>query len=73
MLESRTCLLPMVTAQSTYLLRLHGHYKRRFLPYAGGILEQPAYFAEAMEILSAREAEILAEQLERERKRGARG
>jgi hypothetical protein len=38
------------------------------LPYAGGMLDQPNYYAEAMEILSARAAEIDAEEAERMRK-----
>jgi hypothetical protein len=55
-IESRTCLLPMITPQSQFLLRLHGHYKNQVLPFAGGLLEQPHYYAEAMEILSDRRA-----------------
>lgn len=71
MIESRTCLLPMVTPQSTFLVDLHRHYKNAVLPYAGGILDQPAYYAEAMGILSSREDQILAERVERDRRRRA--
>lgn len=70
-IESRTCLLPMITAQSQFLLRLFGHYKQRLLPRSGGLLEQPNYYVEAMEILSAREAEILAEREEQARREAA--
>ena len=34
-------------------LEQHGHYSRGFLPYAGGFLDQPAIFCEAMAIISA--------------------
>jgi hypothetical protein len=64
-LESKTCLLPMVTPQSKLLLRLHEHYENGVLPYAGGILDQPNYFTEMMETISARERVIRAEVAER--------
>lgn len=50
---SRTCLLPMITPQSRYLLRLYGHYQNRLLPYAGGLLNQPNYYIEAMEQIAS--------------------
>lgn len=53
-LESRTCLLPMVDESSRQLLRLYGHYKNGLLPFAGGILDQPAVFGEAMELIELR-------------------
>ena len=43
----------MITPQSRYLQRLYGHYKNRLLPYAGGLLNQPNYYLEAMELISA--------------------
>lgn len=52
-IKSGTCLLPMITPQSRYLLRLYGHYKNRLLPYAGGLLNQPNYYIEAMEHIAA--------------------
>lgn len=70
--QSRTCLLPMITPESYFLLRLHSHYKQGLLPYAGGLLEQPNFYLEAMEILSARAAAIMAEQAERHRREQAR-
>ena len=36
-LESRTCLLPMITPLSHRLMRLYGHYKNHLLPFAGGV------------------------------------
>ncbi len=70
--QSRTCLLPMITPDSYFLLRLHGHYKNALLPYSGGVLDQPNFYLEAMEILSEREGKILAEKAERQRReRGA--
>jgi hypothetical protein len=60
-IESRTCFLPMISARSEFLLRLYRHYKSGILPHSGGLLDQPHYYAEAMEILSAIEARIQAE------------
>lgn len=71
-IESRTCLLPMITPQSQYLIRLHQHYKNGVLPHAGGLLEQPSYFIEAMEILSAHETQLQAEHAEKLRREGMR-
>jgi hypothetical protein len=50
-LESRTCFLPMLTAQSHRLVRLHLHYRRGLLPHAGGIADQAQLYVEAMELL----------------------
>jgi hypothetical protein len=57
----------MITPQSEFLLRMYRHYKAGILPHAGGILEQPHYYAEAMEILTGIEARIQAELAERHR------
>lgn len=61
-IESKTCLLPMITPQTKFLLRMHDHYRGRVLPYDGGMLDQPHYYAEMMEWISARDAEITAEE-----------
>jgi len=50
-IESKTCLLPLVTDKSWALLGLYRHYKNKILPYGGGILEQPNYYMQAMETL----------------------
>lgn len=67
-IESKTCLLPMVTDESRFMLRMYGHYTRNILPYEGGLLAQPNYFAEAMEILGAHDAANQREALERARR-----
>ena len=72
MIESRTCLLPMITPQSNFALRMHGHYQHRLLLHEGGLLDQPNAYLEAMEILSERAALIRAEQLEKDRRELAR-
>ncbi len=50
-IESNTCLKPMVTESTNYLLRLYMHYKNGLLPLSGGLLDQPAGFLRAMEII----------------------
>ncbi len=67
-IESRTCLLPMITEQTRFLLRQYAHYKSRVLPYAGGMLEQPNYYAEAMEIIAVHDAQLQAELAEKQRR-----
>jgi hypothetical protein len=67
-IESRTCLLPMITQQSRYLLRMYTHYKNRLLPHAGGLLDQPHYYIDAMEILADLDAKAQAEQAEKLRR-----
>jgi hypothetical protein len=70
-IESRTCLLPMITPASRFLLRLHTHYREGVLPYKGGLLEQPNYYAEAMEVLSERDLQIRAEFAEKLKRQAA--
>lgn len=43
----------MVTAKSNMLLRLYRHYQNQLLPFAGGILEQPAQYMQAMELIES--------------------
>ncbi len=50
-IESKVCLLPMLTDQTYALIRLSRHYKNNMLPVSGGILEQPNYFLQAIDIL----------------------
>lgn len=49
-IESNTCLLPMVTDESRTYLKLNKHYKNGYLPHAGGLLDQLNPFITAMEI-----------------------
>lgn len=67
-IESRTCLLPMISPFSRLMLQLYGHYTRRILPRSGGLLDQPNQYTEAMEILAERDAQIQAEEAERMRR-----
>jgi hypothetical protein len=60
-LESRTCLLPMITPFSHQLMRLYSHYKNQLLPFAGGLHDQPAIWMEAMEVIDAHQARVLSE------------
>lgn len=71
-IESRTCLLPMITPASRFLLRLYGHYKSRILPGAGGLLDQAHHYVEAMEILAEHDARLQAELAEKQRREGLR-
>lgn len=52
-IESRTCLLPMVGEREAEMLRLFQHYRQQLLPLAGGLLDQPNNYIEAMEIIGA--------------------
>jgi hypothetical protein len=52
-IESKVCFLPMISAASREWLRLHLDFKAGFLPWAGGTLEQPAAFREAMVLIES--------------------
>lgn len=52
-IESRTCLLPMVGERESEMLRLFQHYRHQLLPSAGGLLDQPNNYIESMEIIGA--------------------
>lgn len=68
-LESRTCFLPMITPESGRFMRLHWHYKNRFLPHAGGICDQSNLYVEAMEVIEQTFNKIEADHLKREREK----
>lgn len=57
-MKSTTCLLPMVTELSWWLLEQYQHYKNRMLPIAGGLLDQPNVYLKAMEFLDAHDSQI---------------
>jgi len=57
LIESKTCLLPMVTNNSWMILDWYEHYKGRVLLKSGGLLEQPKYYIEVMTILKRRDNE----------------
>jgi len=71
-IDSRTCFLPMISAETHRYMRLYTHYKNHFLPHAGGIADQPHHYIEAMELLDKTLNQIQAAQIERERKRAER-
>lgn len=62
----------MITPRSRFLLRLHTHYREGVLAYSGGLLEQPNYYAEAMEVLSERDLQIRAEIAEKLKRQATR-
>lgn len=68
-MSSRTCFLPKITIESHALMRLHVHYKKGFLPRAGGICDQSQLFIEGMEVLEQTFGEI---DMQREKERQAR-
>lgn len=47
-IKTRKCLRQMITAESSFLLSLYRHYQNGVLPFAGGLLEQPALYCAAM-------------------------
>jgi len=63
--HSRTCPLPVVTPTSNQMMRLYRHYKAGRYPFAGGLLEQPNFYIEAMEVI-----ENVVTEIEAERARG---
>ncbi|WP_144395668.1 hypothetical protein [Pleionea sediminis] len=50
--ESTTCLLPMVSNRSVQFLNLFNHYKHHHLLISGGIAEQPNVYLTAMQIIN---------------------
>ena len=43
----------MITDFSYQMIRLYGHYQNGYLPREGGILDQPAKYLTAMEIIGS--------------------
>lgn len=52
-IESRVCLLPMISAFSSECLDLHRHYKNGQLLFAGGLINQPRIYLQAMSLIDA--------------------
>lgn len=50
-IESETCLLPMVGPDEWDIVRAHAEYKAGHLPHAGGYLDQPAAIMDAIRII----------------------
>jgi hypothetical protein len=56
--HSRTCPLPLVSATSNQMIRLYRHYKAGRYPFAGGLLDQPNFYIDAMEVIEGVSGEI---------------
>jgi len=54
--SSSVCLRYLVTARSVQLLRIYNQYRANILPLAGGWLDQPNLFVDAMETISNHKA-----------------
>lgn len=52
-IKSHVCFRPMISAESYYWLSLHKHYQKGLLFCAGGLADQPAVYADAMELIEA--------------------
>jgi len=48
---SEICPRRLLTHRTLEFMRLYGHYKRGVLPVAGGLLDQPAAYCDAMATL----------------------
>lgn len=55
-IQSSTCLLPMVSAFSRECLRLYAHYKNGLLIRAGGLYDQPRKYMQAMGVIDGANA-----------------
>jgi len=60
----------VVTERSAYLLKLHKFWSQGKLAIAGGVMDQPSVYIDAMELLDVRLNKII---LERERERARLG
>lgn len=70
LIVSRVCFLPLITPFSSEMIRLFGHYKEGRLALPGSVLQQPAGYLEAMEIIGREINRINDEKLERKRDKG---
>ncbi len=50
-IESDTCLKPMITHQTNELIQLYKHFNKNRYPLSGGLLDQPQAFITAMNII----------------------
>ncbi|MGI9202673.1 MAG: hypothetical protein ACR2Q3_01615 [Woeseiaceae bacterium] len=51
--SSAVCFLPMITAFSNDCLELYRHYKNGHLVVAGGLVDQPRVYLQAMGVIDA--------------------
>ena len=52
-IDTNVCLLPMVTRDAQTLIDLYHDYKNGHLAVAGGAIDQPAGYREAMRIIDS--------------------
>jgi len=52
-IRTNTCLLPKITPQSHEFMHLYNHYKNGMLPFQGGLLDQPAAYVDAMDLIDS--------------------
>ncbi len=50
-IASKTCLLPMVEPTTWSMLRLHRFWQNAILLRPGGLMDQPARYLEAMQLI----------------------
>jgi len=50
-IESNVCLLPMISSFSHQILTFKKHYQNGFLPWVGGMINQPNKFLQALETI----------------------
>jgi hypothetical protein len=60
-IESRTCLKPMVRPEARAMIKLYPYYLDGHLARAGGVLDQPNAYIEAMGVIRAHMAEVKRE------------
>ena len=49
--ESNVCLLNIPDDRAYHMIKLYNHYTKNFLPFEGGLLDQPNYFLSAMNVI----------------------
>ena len=57
-IESKTCLLPMVDSFSIEMLKLYPHWERGVMPFPGSFYEQPQAVRDAMDIIAGARANL---------------
>ena len=50
-IESNICFLELITSDTRAYMKLYRHYNKSILPLSGGLLDQPAVYLNAMEII----------------------
>ena len=56
LIETNQCLRQLVTPLSWQWLRLHKHFQTGVMPYGGGLMDQPARFIDAMDVINDQNA-----------------